>query len=955
MNQAWLDLLAMASWGPKEISPLRTLSPFWLKLPLVFLTLTATIGVGIACLDPTAACLNAPSYSLESCAGLPEISAELNESFEVVVTYCPVDPTDTDAAALIEMVYATRGGNLTDQSNYGRDEVRVIFNVSQNQATAQIDGITGGTKQVVGAMVTASRTSGASPEARVIGSPIQLQRFEQPQDQGDTGLSMILTPEMSALMESDLMRRNLVHPAGHPNSCARAFADWDISTVDNRSRDSLRVVHAAKVICAMSYTNIPPTSCNDNGLPLVAAVATHCASMAAAATPETCNLLHSRSVALTQYLFCCDPQTSTNRSLVAMQTSRSVVTEKVLADGSARILDPFYWAEVKSDIQPSGDGTLPSSAVTFAWFDFAGSSPTLDTAEDCNAGALVEPFPDLQDADGDGIFDGCDYLVSSETDQAGGNDVLLRRHFRNADFNDLGETFDDSTGFTSVPLVRIQGQDISSIAGTIDDLTITIPPALPLGVSKIEVCPNSGCASPGISRDDFFIRRRAYIAMESSDFIRPFDEATGEFVDIDAKFTNAVPDVPIAGVTSALFTIEPGNEGKEVLIGAGELFVYDDPNGVLKDLGAQAGIQGAALGVDINQVVLEPDGEFAFAFHNQNRLGAIQVRRSGLVEADRFASYPSLVSYVGEPSQMAVQRVDLPPDFANPDAAPYGFVVYTTTSCAPDCDFGTGGPCPSSGGGMSAPMSSPLVPIIPCVPEAGNDCGGGGGGGGSGTNARSVALEIRIVRPVLENGVGPLLEPTYPWQVECIDNIELSRLDNAQGPTWDRLGLDFNTSRTELFIVNPDTDSVFILNTTSNELEPIGSTNSNPLQIPVGVEPFAIEILQVKDAFGLDVDRAYVANNGDDTMTIVDTAGRQSATLLPRNLQVDFPGLTDIRVEFMAGSEVTKNLFLVSPNTQRLLWYAQVKPGDPAVHGDAPDPQPSFVVGPEPGNVALKP
>jgi len=78
-----------------------------------------------------AACLNNPSYALASCAGLPELSAELNGSFEVVVTYCPLNPAEPDAAALIEMVYATRGTSLTSPANYGSDEVRVVFAASQ--------------------------------------------------------------------------------------------------------------------------------------------------------------------------------------------------------------------------------------------------------------------------------------------------------------------------------------------------------------------------------------------------------------------------------------------------------------------------------------------------------------------------------------------------------------------------------------------------------------------------------------------------------------------------------------------------------------------------------------------------------------------------------------------------------------------------------------------------------
>jgi hypothetical protein len=113
-----------------------------------------------------------------------------------------------------------------------------------------------------------------------------------------------------------------------------------------------------------------------------------------------------------------------------------------------------------------------------------------------------------------------------------------------------------------------------------------------------------------------------------------------------------------------------------------------------------------------------------------------------------------------------------------------------------------------------------------------------------------------------------------------------------------------------------------------------------------------VEILQVEDASETVVDRAYVANHGDDTMSIVNVDPAVRATTGPaRVFFEDFNGLTDVRVETMAGSEATKFLFLVSPNRQRILRYELQGPG---IHGDNPFAGEPFVVGPLPRRVALQ-
>jgi hypothetical protein len=203
------------------------------------------------------------------------------------------------------------------------------------------------------------------------------------------------------------------------------------------------------------------------------------------------------------------------------------------------------------------------------------------------------------------------------------------------------------------------------------------------------------------------------------------------------------------------------------------------------------------------------------------------------------------------------------------------------------------------------------------------------------------------------------------FDVLCYDDVPLSGFGGVADETldqnalpWAQVGLDFTTDGSELFIADPEKDQLFILNTTTNELVMDGSV---PKTIPVGVDPFDVEILNApiidpfsdpnNPTFNFE-DRAYVANNGDDTISIVNVDPSVRAKTGPaRILFEDFNNLTDLRIETMAGSEATKILFLVSPNRQRVLRY---RLSGVNIDGDNPDPLLPFVVGPSPRRVALK-
>jgi len=202
-------------------------------------------------------------------------------------------------------------------------------------------------------------------------------------------------------------------------------------------------------------------------------------------------------------------------------------------------------------------------------------------------------------------------------------------------------------------------------------------------------------------------------------------------------------------------------------------------------------------------------------------------------------------------------------------------------------------------------------------------------------------------------GSGALKNGAGAFDVLCYDDIPLTSFGGITGGVldqgtlpWAQVGLDFTTDGSELFIVDPELDRLFILDTSTNELVMEGGV---PKTIAVGDDPFDVEILNV-EVGGVMQDRAYVANNGDDTLTIVDVVGRAPVGLA-RILADDFQGLTDLQVETMAGSEASQLLFLVSPNRERVLRY---KLDGEFADGDNPDPLLPFVVGPSPRRVALE-
>jgi YVTN family beta-propeller protein len=867
-----------------------------------------------------------PDPVFHDCGTETGIDVVLDEYFDVIVTNCSGEA----ATVLLEMAYATPGQVIDDDAYHGSDEVRIVFTDTDQQASCPISGVASDSDVVVGLLATAYRPTGMTPQARLIGEPIQLQRFEDPVNTP----TIQLTDEMRGRLREELQQRNLVAPVD-AGGCTPLFADTSRAHLENRGRDHWRGIFKGKIICAETGGPSPSNCVNvHDGV----GVATRSSMIGIDLDGETCSYLVPNGSTSPGFPDCCDPQGEVD-STWTMQCTRAILTELVLPTGGMA-LNPFYWThsraqdEIVKDIEPSlTNTTLPPTPenVGFDCFDFAALETSFDTVDTCSD--LGGAFADI---DSDGIFDACDYFVSSISDEEGGLDARLKRYFRNQAFNQSGPDFDT---FANVDDVVIDSQSATILSRQADLLEFTLPTNLTLGRRDVEVF-DTGEPVPGIARDKLVVQRVGFMSIGGADYVRPFDEASGGFVDLSPDFEDSVPDLPVAGPDGVAFSVEPGNENKELYISAGsEVFVYDDPNNQLRDLDdGAAGIQGALVGAEIGQLAVEPHGEFAFVVHGGERVGIVQVQKSGIAPADRFAAYSSVVHVApAVASDLVVKRTG---------PANEQFAVYIGTSCR-GCTYGTQAECPPLGGdgmdGMMDTMSGDN-PIVPCNPETG-DCGGGGGGGGGDpvTYTRTVAVAVHILQPNYLAG-GVLLDPSDPWTTVCERYVQLSEVTGTLSETepWPQIGMDFSSDGSELFVVDPESDSLFIINTATNELvvEPL-------VPIAVGVYPFDVEVVDVLASGSMQA-RAYVVNHGsesipdDDSMTIVNTTTR-----LPvppdRDLDDEF-SLTDLEVETVTGSSAF--LYLVSPNRDRLLIY------DVRLDGDNPQVVGDFIVGPLPRRVA---
>jgi hypothetical protein len=862
------------------------------------------------------------------------VEAEITEDFDVVVRNC----SGGAAGAFIYMVYGTPGGERDNADHYGSDELRIDFSANQQEIEVPIPGIYGGDANVVTVWVTGFLTSGGNFDERKLGEPARAYRFE---DESSAN-AITLTSELEDRLRQDLKMRALVNPQNPTGNIDCARYEINEAVIDNRGREHLFGMIKNKVICTKDLNE--PQKC---GTTEPVARPNHAfKDDFMELPPESFRMEISNNAAGPGQLFdvCCDPGHATE----AVVMCANATIDELMVDGVRRPLTGAFTVGWIKDVRPIV-GVTPE-AVTFGCQEFPARGP------DSYQQFASEQFTGIVDDDNDLIADDCDHLILEPRWQIGGPSDdpftrVLRHRIRNKDFNATGATFLELDATT---VLDVQANSISVIFSEVTDpsdtgfdaLKLTLPTGITSGLKTITVFPDPSSpdvigTDPAPARNNFSLPRVGFVSVRGSDYLHPFDELSGEFVDLDPEFDNSVPELPDSGPNGVAFSMEPGNENKELYIAAGsQVFVYDDPNNELRDLDGDAGVQGASVGPAVGQLALDPHGEFAFAVHGGDRVGVVQVQKNGLDPADRFAAYSSAVNVAPAiASDLVVKRTG---------PADEQIALYIGTSCR-GCQYGTQAECPPlGGGGMSGMMDmmSGDNPIIPCNPETG-DCGGEGGGGGGDpvTYTRTVAVAVHILQPNYLAG-GPLLDPSAPWTTVCERYVQLSEITGTLSETepWPQIGMDFSSDGSELFVVDPEGDSLFIVDTATNELkvEP-------GLPIPVGIDPFDVEVVDVLASGSMQA-RAYVVNHGsesisdDDSMTIVNTTTR-----LPvppdRDLDDEFT-LTDLEVETVSGTSAF--LYLMSPNRDRLLIY------DVRLDGDNPQVVGDFIVGPLPRRVAAR-
>ncbi|MFQ5720660.1 MAG: YncE family protein, partial [Acidobacteriota bacterium] len=546
---------------------------------------------------------------------------------------------------------------------------------------------------------------------------------------------------------------------------------------------------------------------------------------------------------------------------------------------------------------------------------------------------------------------------------------------------------------------------------TADEIDFVVPAGLPPGAITVEVVPTtdpSAPAMPAVLRSDQTLRsiRRAYMLISETGQLETIDQTDNSLVDPDPDFTKSLVTAPQGTIRDMVFSREASSENRELYVAAGsEFLAYDEPGGAFLDLDAAPGTQGKLLQAPgtvtgIARLAVESSGQFAFVIHDDTHLGAVHVQRTDatgvLPLTSRFDSFPNITSFQGIGRDVMAERVAGTNDF-------FVYVSSTCTNCAAGTPF-TSGPfydpntptvtsCLQSGAtaalfspGQTTPGWSPgpvlamnLPPSITgalleplrslmaqqCVPgsceiqlcpdgslpDATGTCpGGGGGGGGSTTVPRRALLAVRHLRANFDPASPTFLDPSNPWTVICEDNFELSH-DHVSGGTapWPQAGLGLNQAGTELWVANPEGDDVLILDTGTNQFQTDGA--GNRLAIAVGVDPFDIELMDVKLGTGASGERAYVLCNGDDTLHILDVAARAPGPFSPRSLTADFLGIpAPFGAETLAAADRT--------SVPDILWIPVagrdvVLPYD-LTDGDQPQKRGAIGAGPAPGRALLQ-
>ena len=515
--------------------------------------------------------------------------------------------------------------------------------------------------------------------------------------------------------------------------------------------------------------------------------------------------------------------------------------------------NPVVWLGPTVDIDPGSSIHQPSTYSPRACFRFSHSSLTAgedDSTSPFKFGPAPIPnsFDDecapaakpWRDIDFDGIYDECDRFVADTGPGDGQHQVVLKRRIRN-----VGPT----EPWVPASVVRFASEDAAVVGGDADTLVVIVPElneTTPHGIF-VTSSPMPEALLQGVS---YLPRWLGYASDGTDDGVLVFDT-------IDQTIKNGNPSPTNSYLN---LNCDPANN-------------YDSVGPPI-DLATRASESPHFPGTiadrevfSINDVVLAGSGLvesrlFGFDVQNHRTLKADGVfiglsTRALAVEEDLNGES---IAYIARPKSGAFGRISVVN--VDPDSTelwqvthnnttlfgvPYGIAVHS---------FGT----PPSGKVMAyvtsvqcqiSPSSAPEGVVIKMHCIEGPGCGGGGQEG------RKVYLSV--------------VDVTDPAAMTVEVTYYLSLLPGAacfNTTAFDNMGLAFKSDFSQLFFVNPDTDSLDVIDTATNELS----------DVPVGDLPVDVAVAVTGDP---PRERIYVLNQGDQNISVIEAAGLRPRSSIP--------------------------------------------------------------------------
>lgn len=567
---------------------------------------------------------------------------------------------------------------------------------------------------------------------------------------------------------------------------------------------------------------------------------------------------------------------------LAVQCARYVVTEaKLPGDTTYRPIEPPYWSTYHLDTDPE------SAEAGFSCWDFrdpslvagliAGACNHLDLDLDGEVESLGRPWcdsihPSSVPTSGGAVVVGVDPLsgneptgvvlcstegpqtcehipVLSNNDDVIDDDEVLCGPNLTADT----EAFDDDVQELAVGTSCVTSDDLvvspggDGVADSFTENFTFIAPPRPFGtVYTVDVAYDGAtecldpeefglCKAPKPPNDrleynpDFI-----HVLSTATGTLQAFGVQTAEAWDMNPEDFSSLEVAPgfnlrdmayaSAGATDARLYVA-GEEEVPGSLPEGRLYLFDVANNRPVDFDPVGGIQPLALDGPARSLDIVDDS-VAYVAYTSGANWDIDV-------VDLNPLEPALPTVTAADVGLTVARRALRVRAAKLDASTNRvYVLHQDTGCT---------------GGMA-----PEGPGFWCIPE----CGGGGP-----DTSRTLLLNVYD----FDSGGNPT-----PVAGILLDDFPSAP---CSAPSLDDAGMDFNADGDELWIVSPDYNRVRVVDLDTLTVEP---------PINVGIQPTGISLAIVGTAPDRK-ERAYVANRGSDSYTVIDVANRTVETtfLLP--------------------------------------------------------------------------